>query len=277
MKPFAGYIFDLDGTVYLGERLIPGAGEAIAALRARGARVVFLSNKPIQTHQHYAEKLNRLGVPVAVDDVINSSAVMAHYLGRRAPGARLFVVGEEPLLDELRRAGFDVVEDPSTIGWKVDFVVAAFDRTFDYAKLNHALQAIRRGAGFVATNPDRTCPVDEGEIREIPDCAGMIGAIEGVTGKRVEVIVGKPSPLMVEAALARLGLPAAECLLAGDRLETDIVMGKRAGLGGTALVLSGVSTREMLATAPVQPDYVLETIAGLVTELPTPRTSRASP
>jgi len=142
--------------------------------------------------------------------------------------------------------------------------VAAFDRTFDYAKLNHALQAIRRGAGFVATNPDRTCPVDEGEIREIPDCAGMIGAIEGVTGKRVEVIVGKPSPLMVEAALARLGLPAAECLLAGDRLETDIVMGKQAGLGGTALVLSGVSTREMLATAPVRPGYVLETIAGLV-------------
>lgn len=261
---FRGYIFDLDGTVYLGERLIPGAGETVAALRARGARIVFLSNKPIQTREHYAAKLNRLGVPVEVEDVINSSAVMAHYLGRRAPGARLFVVGEKPLLHELRRAGFDVVEDPSTVGWKVDFVVAAFDRTFDYAKLNHALQAIKRGAGFVATNPDRTCPVDEGEIREIPDCAGMIGAIEGVTGKRVEVIVGKPSPLMVEAALARLGLPAAECLLAGDRLETDIVMGKQAGLGGTALVLSGVSTREMLAAAPVQPDYVLESIVGLV-------------
>jgi len=113
LRPFAGYIFDLDGTVYLGERLIPGAGEAIAALRARGARVVFLSNKPIQTREHYAEKLNRLGVPVAVDDVINSSAVMAHYLGRRAPGARLFVVGERPLLDELRRAGFETPPPPA--------------------------------------------------------------------------------------------------------------------------------------------------------------------
>jgi ribonucleotide monophosphatase NagD (HAD superfamily) len=90
------------------------------------------------------------------------------------------VVGEEPLREELRRAGFAVLEDPSRTGWKVDYVVAAFDRTFDYAKLNHALQAIRRGARFVATNPDRTCPVDEGEVREIPDCAGMIGAIEGV-------------------------------------------------------------------------------------------------
>ncbi len=264
MRQFAGYILDLDGTVYLGERLIPGAGEAIATLRARGARIVFLSNKPIQTREHYAAKLNRLGVPVEVDDVINSSAVMAHYLGRRAPGAKLYVVGEKPLLDELRRAGFNVVGDPSGIGWKVDFVVAAFDRTFDYAKLNHAMQAIKRGARFVATNPDRTCPVDEGEVREIPDCAGMVGAIEGVTGVKVEEIVGKPSPLMIEAALARLGLPASECLAAGDRLETDVVMGKRAGLGGTALVLSGISTREMLATAPAQPDYVLETIAELV-------------
>lgn len=227
---------------------------------------MFLSNKPIQTREHYAEKLNRLGVPVAVDDVLNSSSVMAHYLTRRAPGASLFVVGEEPLLDELRRAGFEVVEDPSRRGWKVDYVVAAFDRTFDYAKLNHAMQAIKRGARFVATNPDRTCPVDEGEVREIPDCAGMIGAIEGVTGVRVEEIVGKPSPLMVEAALAALGgLRPADCLMAGDRLETDILMGRRAGIA-TALVLSGIATREMAEAAPgdERPDYVLETIAGLV-------------
>lgn len=113
VSAFRGYILDLDGTVYLGERLIPGAGEAIAALRARGARVVFLSNKPIQTREHYAAKLNRLGVPTEVADVINSSAVMVHYLGRRAPGARLFVVGEPPLVDELRRAGFEVIADPA--------------------------------------------------------------------------------------------------------------------------------------------------------------------
>jgi phosphoglycolate/pyridoxal phosphate phosphatase family enzyme len=266
VRPYAGYIFDLDGTVYLGERLIPGAGKAIAALRARGARVIFLSNKPIQTREHYAEKLNRLGVPVEVGDVLNSSSVMAHYLGRRHPGARLYVVGEKPLRDELRRAGFDVVEDPSIIGWKLDYVVAAFDRTFDYAKLNHAMQAVKRGARFVATNPDRTCPVDEGEIREIPDCAGMIGAIEGVTGVKVEEVVGKPSPLMVEAALAALGgLAPGDCLMAGDRLETDILMGRRAGIA-TALVLSGISTWEMAEAAPPEerPDYVLETLAGLV-------------
>ncbi len=266
VRPYAGYIFDLDGTVYLGDRLIPGAREAVAALRRRGARVVFLSNKPLQTREHYAEKLRRLGLEVEASDVLNSSAVMAHYLERRAPGATLYVVGEEPLREELRRAGFTVLEDPSRTGWKVDYVVAAFDRTFDYAKLNHALQAIRRGARFVATNPDRTCPVDEGEVREIPDCAGMIGAIEGVTGVKVEEVVGKPSPLMAWAALERLGgVEPAECLLAGDRLETDILMGRKAGMA-TALVLSGVTTREAAAAAPeeMRPDYVLETIAELV-------------
>jgi len=265
LRAYKGYIFDLDGTVYLGDRLIPGAGEAIAALRERGARVVFLSNKPIQTREHYAEKLRRLGVPVENDDVLNSSAVMAHYLTGRAPRASLYVIGEEPLLAELERAGFDVVRDPAARRWRVDFVVAAFDRTFDYAKLNHALQAIERGARFVATNPDRTCPVDEGDIREIPDCAGMIGAIEGVTGVKVEEVVGKPSPLMVRAALDRLGgLDPSECLMAGDRLETDILMGRRAGLA-TALVLSGVSTREMAEAAPEEqrPDYIIDTIGDL--------------
>ncbi|MEW6032874.1 MAG: HAD-IIA family hydrolase [Bacillota bacterium] len=265
MREYAGYVFDLDGTVYVDERLVPGAGEAIAALRRRGARIVFLSNKPLQPREVYAEKLSRLGVPARPEDVLNSSAVMAHYLSRRAPGATLYVVGEPPLVAELRRAGFTVLDDPSTVRWRVDYVVAAFDRTFDYAKLNHALQAIRRGARFVATNPDRTCPVDEGEVREIPDCAGMIGAIEGVTGTAVEEVVGKPSPLMVEAALGRLGLPASECLLAGDRPETDIVMGRRAGLA-TALVLSGVTTREGAASlsGEQRPDYILETIAGLL-------------
>ncbi|RJQ07389.1 MAG: HAD family hydrolase, partial [Bacillota bacterium] len=147
---------DLDGTVYTGERLVPRAAETISALRAGGSRVVFLSNKPVQTREHYAEKLNRLGVPASVDDVLNSSAVMADYLGHRSPGATLYVVGEKPLVEELRRARFTVLDDPSEVGWRVDYVVAAFDRTFSYAKLNHALQALRRGARFVATNPDRT-------------------------------------------------------------------------------------------------------------------------
>lgn len=259
VEDFEGYILDLDGTVYRGDKLIPGAREAIMGLRAMGKRVVFLSNKPIQSRQEYAAKLTKLGIPTPADDVINSSLVMARYLADCAPGCRAYVIGEMALVHELRAAGVEVVEDPTTLGAHVDYVVIAFDRTFTYAKLNHALQAVRYGARLVATNADRTCPVEGGEI---PDAAGMIGAIEGTTGLKVELVVGKPNPMMLQTALGRLGLGRDQCLVVGDRLETDILMGKKAQMA-TALVLTGVTRREDLSRSAIQPDYVLDSIAAL--------------
>jgi NagD protein len=253
--PYRGWLFDLDGTVYLGERLILGADTAIATLRAAGRRVAFLSNKPLQTRAEYAAKLTRLGVPAAPDDVINSSLVLARYLRDRDPGAPVFVIGEPPMLDEMRAHGFEVRGDE-----RVRWVVIAFDRTFDYAKLNTALQAVRRGARLIATNPDRTCPVEGGEI---PDCAGMIAAVEAVTDRKVEAIVGKPSPIILEVALAALGVPAREAAIVGDRIETDIVMGRRLGLG-TVLVLSGITRADDPRIAAVAPDHVVESIRDLV-------------
>ncbi len=253
--PVSGYLFDLDGTIYLGERLISGADWAIAELRKRGRRVVFLSNKPIASRRDYAEKLTRLGIPASEDEVVNSSYVLARHLAQQRPGARVYAVGEPPLLQELKRHGLVLTDDPD----EVEVVVAAFDRTFHYDKLTLAYQAIKRGARFWATNPDRTCPVEDGEI---PDAAGMIAAIEAVTGRRVELIAGKPSPLMVKAALERLGLPLEHCAIVGDRLETDVVMGKTSGLT-TILVLTGVTSREALKEAEIQPDYVLGSVAEL--------------
>jgi phosphoglycolate/pyridoxal phosphate phosphatase family enzyme len=250
--PYRGFIFDLDGTVYLGERLLPGAKAVIPALRADGRRMCFLSNKPIQSREEYAAKLTRLGVPAEVDEVINSSYVLARYLAREAPGARCFVIGEPPLIAELARAGLRPVDGP-----QADYVVVAFDRTFDYRKLDVALQAVKRyGARLIGTNPDRTCPVEDGEI---PDAAGMIGAVEGVTGRKVEPIVGKPSPITLEVALQRLALTPAECAVVGDRLETDITMGKAAGLA-TILVLTGVTRPGDPAIARWQPDHVIESL-----------------
>src|SRR6267142_939211 len=253
--PYRGWLFDLDGTIYLGERLIPGADAAIAALRAAGRRVAFLSNKPLQTRAEYAAKLTRLGVPAAPADVINSSLVLARYLRDRDPGAPVFVIGEPPMLDEMRAHGFEVRPDE-----RVRWVVIAFDRTFDYAKLNVALQAVKQGARLIATNPDRTCPVEGGEI---PDCAGMIAAVEAVTGTTVEVIVGKPSPIILEVALARLAVPAADAVMVGDRIETDIVMGKRGGLA-TVLVLSGITRADDPRIAEVAPDAVVRSIGELM-------------
>ena len=253
--PYRGWLFDLDGTIYLGERLIPGADAAIAALRAAGRRVAFLSNKPLQTRAEYAAKLTRLGVPAAPDDVINSSLVLARYLRDRDPGAPVFVIGEPPMREEMRAHGFEVRADE-----RVRWVVIAFDRTFDYAKLNVALQAVKQGARLIATNPDRTCPVEGGEI---PDCAGMIAAVEAVTDKKVEAIVGKPSPIILEIALAALGVPARDAAIVGDRIETDIVMGRRLGLG-TVLVLSGITRADDPRIAAIAPDHVVRSVRDLV-------------
>jgi NagD protein len=253
---FAGYILDLDGTVYLGDTLLPGAKHTIETLRAAGSRVVFLSNKPLETRADYAAKLTRLGVPTLPDDVINSSWVLVRWLAQEAPGATLFVIGEQPLLDELRAAGFRLSKVPG----EIEFVVASFDRTFDYHKLQVAFDAVRAGARFIATNRDRYCPVPGGGL---PDAAAVIGAIEGCTGKPVEVVVGKPSPITARAILDRLQLPASECIIVGDRLETDIPLGKEAGMA-TAIVLTGVTTPALLAASDIQPDYVLHSLDELL-------------
>jgi phosphoglycolate/pyridoxal phosphate phosphatase family enzyme len=255
---FKGFIFDLDGTVYLSETLIPGADKVIHLLRESGKKVAFLSNKPIQTREDYASKLTRLGIPTRPDEVINSTFVMIKYLKKNAPKARLFVVGEDPFIEELRRADFMITEEPK----EIEYVITAFDRTFDYRKLNIAYQAIKLGAHFVATNPDRTCPVEGGEI---PDCAGMIAAIEAVTNKKVEVIVGKPSPLIIQAALEVMGLKPEDCILIGDRLETDIKMGKESGIA-TGIVLTGVTNEDTLRSSkgsPIQPDFIFQSIADV--------------
>jgi HAD superfamily hydrolase (TIGR01450 family) len=251
-----GWLFDLDGTVYRGEELIRGADRVIAALRRAGCRVAFLSNKPLFTRADYAAKLTRLGIPTTPDQVVNSSIVLARHLATLDPGAPVFVIGEPPLVGELRAHGFEVRADHH-----VRWVVIAFDRTFDYAKLNTALQAVRRaGARLIATNPDRTCPTEDGEI---PDCAGMIAAVEAVTGRSVEAIVGKPSPIILDVALAALGVTAAECAMVGDRIETDIVMARQRGLA-SVLVLSGITAGDDPRIAELAPDLVLPSIEDLL-------------
>jgi phosphoglycolate/pyridoxal phosphate phosphatase family enzyme len=255
---YDAYIFDLDGTIYLGDHLLPGAAETVAALRAAGRRTIFLSNNPTKTRAQYAAKLTNMGIPTPIDDIVNSSFVMAHWLLREAPRARLFVVGEEPLKQDLTAAGFELTEDASTI----DIVVASFDRTFVYHKLQVAYDAIRHGARLVATNGDRFCPTPSGGE---PDAAAIIAAIEACTGAKCDPVVGKPSPIMVALIMDLLKLPPERCIMVGDRLETDIRMGIAAGMA-SCLVLTGDATRASLAASGLQPTLVLERIDGLLAE-----------
>ena len=252
---FDGYIFDLDGTVTLGEALLPTAGATVAQLRALGRRTLFLSNYPNRTRAELAARLTGMGLPTPVEDVINSSWVLVQFLRARLPGARLFVAGEASLRGELAAAGFALADDAH-----VDAVIASFDRTFTYGKLQIAFDAIRGGARFFATNGDRYCPVPGGGQ---PDAAAIIAAIEACTNTRVEAVVGKPSAHMAAAALAALGLPPERCLMTGDRLETDVQMGRDAGMA-TALALTGAADAAMLASSLVQPDFALRRLSDLL-------------
>ncbi len=252
---YAGYIFDLDGTTYLGDKLLPTVADTIAALKARGARVAFLSNNPTHTRRAYVDRLNSMGLAVTERDVIHSSLVMVRFLQKRLPGARLFVAGEEPLKTELAEAGFDVVDSPH-----VDAVIASFDRTFVYDKLQTAFDAIRNGARFFATNGDRYCPTPGGGQ---PDAASIIAAIEACTATKCEAIVGKPSQHTIDAILGELDLPASHCIMTGDRLETDVQMGLNAGMAA-ALALTGATPESALASSAIRPTYALRQLADLL-------------
>ncbi|RME99151.1 MAG: HAD-IIA family hydrolase [Chloroflexi bacterium] len=253
---YDAYIFDLDGTVYLGDHLLPTAADTITRMRQLGKRTVFLSNNPTHFRADQAAKLTKLGLPTPAEDVINSSVVMVNFLQRNLPGARLFVIGEAPLKTELLEAGFELTDDPA----KIDVVIASFDRTFVYQKLQIAFDAIRAGARFFATNGDRYCPVPGGGQ---PDAAAIIAAVEACTNTKIEAIVGKPSRHMAEAVLNLLGLPAQRCLMTGDRLETDVLMGLNAGMSA-ALTLTGATTGQMLAESTVEPTYVVRQLAELL-------------
>ena len=261
-----GLIFDLDGTIYLGEQLLPGALEAIPALREAGKRLLFVSNNPLRGRAAYAEKLTSLGLPTTPDEVITSGYVLGYYLAKHAPAQRLYVISEESLKAELRSHGLQLVDEPLEADPRqvidprgIEAVVVAFDRTLDYRKLNLAYQALLNGAHFYATNADKACPVPGGTI---PDAGATIAYLEHISGRGLELLAGKPSPHILEAALERLELPAGRCMMVGDRLETDMRMGQQAGMA-TALMLTGATNRAQAQAAQNPPDYLLESLAEL--------------
>ena len=256
-RRFTGYIFDCDGTVYVGDMPLPGAVVAISQLRAVGARTMFLTNRPTSSSAGYAERLTAMGIPTAATDVVSSIDALIWYLSQGAQCPRLMVLGEALLCSLLREAGFDVVDGYDS---PVDYVVVAFDRTFDYPKLKGAFDAVNSGARIVATNPDRYCPSPDGGL---PDCAAMLAAVEACTGERAEAIVGKPSGHMAAVVRGRLGVASSAALLIGDRLETDMLMARELEME-FALVLTGVTTADEVASAESQPDYILESLLDLL-------------
>jgi phosphoglycolate/pyridoxal phosphate phosphatase family enzyme len=253
---FDGYIFDLDGTVYLGDKLLPGAGETILRLRELGRKVVFLSNNPTHTRQEYSDRLTRMGLPTPIEEVISSAQILVQWLVDEAPNSTVFPIAEQPLQDELLAHGFRFSEKPD----EIEFVIASFDRTFNYHKLQVAFDAMRAGARLIATNADRYCPVPGGGQ---PDAAAIIAAIEASSSTKLEIVTGKPSAVAAQTVANMLKLPPERCIMTGDRLETDIEMGVKAGMH-TALTLTGASTRDLIETLNIHPTYVINGLHELI-------------
>jgi 4-nitrophenyl phosphatase len=238
-----GIILDLDGTVYHGDSEVPGASGFVRRAADQGRRCLFVTNRASRTPGEIAAHLRDYNIPCEPGDVLTSAEATARHLG----GGRVYCIGGQGLRQALMNAGFTVTADSP------DHVVVSFDTGFDYEKLATAARLIRGGARYVATNPDKALVTDQGLM---PGTGSIVAAVTTACGVE-PLIVGKPERLIFDIAVARLGLPKEEVVAVGDNLETDIPAGHRAGIR-TVLLLTGVSSREDLAGAPVQPTWVAE-------------------
>src|SRR5450759_1743498 len=259
---FDAYVFDMDGTIYLGDHLLPGVARLINELRRREIPVRFLSNNPTKDPEQYAEKLATLGLPTDVADIANTVVTTTAWLKAHHPDAVVFPISEEPLKRALAKAGIRMSEDPA----EIDIVIASYDRGFDYRKLQIAFDAIwfHKRAFLIQTNPDRFCPFPGG--RGEPDCASITAAIEACTGTSSRRSLGKPDPIMLQTVMATL--PNAEVersVMVGDRLQTDIKMALDTDMV-SAVVLTGEATADDVAALPphLAPKLVLDRIDRLI-------------
>ncbi|WP_435078775.1 HAD-IIA family hydrolase [Halococcus sp. AFM35] len=252
---YCGAIVDLDGTVYRGQSLVSGARRGVEALRNASVDICFFSNNPTKSREAFADRLRGMGLTVAPDEIESAATVTAEYLAAEHATDRIFLVGSSGLRAQLAEAGLALTDDPVAC----DVLVASYDRGFDYDDMTDGLRALETGAAFVGTDPDVTIPTERGAV---PGSGAIINAIAGVAEREPDIVVGKPSERALAAALSGFDAAPAECLVVGDRLDTDIAMGARGGLE-TALVLTGTSNRELLAASDIDPDHVLDSLGDI--------------
>ncbi|MBQ4108124.1 MAG: HAD-IIA family hydrolase [Clostridia bacterium] len=245
------FLFDMDGTLYLGERLYDFTNELLATIKARGGKYMFMTNNSSKSVSDYIKKLARLGIHATEDDFITSSQATGYYQKKNYRGKVLYVCGTESLKAEIRGQGFEITDEIE----KVDVVVMGFDTELTFKKLEDVskLLLLRENIPYIATNPDYVCPTEFGSV---PDCGSVCDMLYNVSGRR-PLVIGKPEPLMPILAMDKWGYKKEETVVIGDRIYTDIKSGIRADVS-TILVLSGETTREILEKSPEKPSYVME-------------------
>lgn len=245
------FLFDMDGTLYLGDRLYDFTKELLATIRENGGKYMFMTNNSSKSVADYIKKLDKLGIKSNYDDFITSSQATAYYLKKYHNGATLYVCGTESLKEELRANGFKTTENLD----ETDLIVMGFDTELTFKKLHDVSKLLltRPNIPYIATNPDYVCPTEFGSV---PDCGSVCDMLYNVSGRR-PIFIGKPEPLMPILAMDKTGYSKEETAVIGDRIYTDIKSGINAGVT-TVLVLSGETTREILDASPEKPDYVME-------------------
>ena len=244
------FLFDMDGTLYLGNRLYDFTKELLATIKEQDRRYLFMTNNSSKSVADYIKKLEKLGIPATREDFITSSQATAYYLHKHHEGQILYVCGTNSLKEELRREGFTVTE----VADEAECIVMGFDTELTFQKLEDVSRLLlTREIPYIATNPDLVCPTEFGSV---PDCGSVCQMIYNATGKR-PVVIGKPTPLMPQLAMERLGYGKEETCVVGDRIYTDIKSGLNAGIT-TILVMSGETTPEILAESKEKPHIVLD-------------------
>jgi len=248
------FLLDMDGTFYLGDRLLPGSLDFLDALKKTGREAVFLTNNSSRSASYYVEKLKRMGVGEPFLRVLTSGQAAARHCLRQYPGQRAYVLGNHILLAEYEAMGLPMAQQ------NPDYVLIAYDTELDYAKMTAVCDHVRAGLPYIATHPDFNCPTETGYA---PDIGAIIAFIEASTGRVPDEIIGKPNVGIVREALALTGQPASHLAMVGDRLYTDIETACRSGMTGI-LVLSGETDRAMLAASDTKPDLVFERLSDMI-------------
>ncbi len=248
------FLLDLDGTVYLSDTPIPGVKEALQGLRAMGKRLVYLTNNSSRTREEYVEKLTRLGLFGAEDDVYTSAHAAATYLGAHHAGEKAYVLATDAVKEELRAQGVRLTEESP------DVCLLAYDTQLTFAKMKKFNEFLATGAAFIATHPDDVCPTDGVPM---PDVGAFLALFERSSGRRPDVICGKPFTVMGACIAQKYRVPAARTCMVGDRMHTDIRFGNANGMRAL-LVLSGETTQTSMRNFPDKPDLVLASLAEIL-------------
>ena len=248
-----GFIIDMDGVLYHGNKLLPGVREFVKWLKDENKKFVFLTNSSERTRKELQDKLKRLGIEVDEDVFFTSALATAMFLDSQKPKGSAYIIGEAGLINALYNVGYTMnSEDP-------DYVVMGESRTYSYEKIEHAVNLVLRGAKLIGTNPDLTGPIENGIA---PATKALISPLELATGK-CAYFVGKPNPLMMRSGLKRINCQREETVIIGDRMDTDIIAGIEAEID-TCLVLSGITRRENMDDFAYRPHYVLDGVIDII-------------